>query len=143
MNAPLQIIQPPNAVEEFRGATDWKAVVAKVSAVAKWSKDFTNWVSTQALGPTQRKVNGLTSGFSSAASGGTVQLSTAITHVTGTNAISTITPGPGFSGVAWLVADGAFSLTTGGNIALAGGPYSVGQHVAVIFDSSTGLWYPA
>lgn len=142
MNAPLQLKLPPNSPNDLGPVKDWKAVVQKVSEVARWSRDLGNWLSTSVVGPTQTKVNGLTSGFSTVASDTSVNLSTAVTHVTGTNTITTITPGSGFSGVAWLIADDAFSLGTGGNIALARGPYTPGQAVKVVYDPTTATWYP-
>lgn len=142
MNSPLNINQQPNAPTALGPQKDWKAVVQKVGDIAKWSRDLSNWLSTSVVGPTQTKVNGLTSGFSTVASGASVNLSTAVTHVTGTSTVTTITPGPGFSGVAWLIADGAFSLGTGGNIALARGPYTVGQAVKMVYDPNTATWYP-
>ena len=142
MNPPLSFKDPPNPPTDLTPQRDYKAVVQKVSEMARWTRDLANWLHSTVIDPTQTKVNGLTSGFSNAASAATVQLSTAVTHVTGTNTITTLTPGTGFSGVAWLIADGAFSLGTGGNIALARGPYTVGQAVKVVYDSSTGMWYP-
>ena len=142
MNPPLQFKDPPNPPTALGMQKDWKAIVQKVGEMARWSRDLGVWIHSTVIDPVQTKVNGLTSGFSTASSSSTVQLSTAVTHVTGTNTITNLTPGQGFSGVAWLIADGAFSLGTGGNIALARGPYTVGQAVKVIYDSSTGMWYP-
>ncbi len=77
------------------------------------------------------------------ASDTTIAVSNYMHHVTGTNAISTIKPSPGHSGPIALIADGAFSLTTGGNIAIAGGPYTAGQHVSLVYDDQMGMWFPS
>lgn len=64
-------------------------------------------------------------------------------HVTGTAAISTITAQcySGFSCQLYLIADGAWSLATGGNIASAVSA-SVGDVITVTYDPQTALWYP-
>ena len=65
-------------------------------------------------------------------------------HVTGTAAISTITAQcySGFSCQLYLIADGAWSLATGGNIASAVSA-SVGDVITVTYDPQTALWYPS
>lgn len=72
----------------------------------------------------------------------TISLSNALHHITGTATIETIKAPNGFSGPVWLIADAAFQLGTSGNIALAQGPFTVGQAVQVAFDNGTGKWYP-
>ena len=74
-----------------------------------------------------------------------------IHHVTGVGVITTIAP-PGsmqsttdvsaFSGPVWLIADGAWLLATGGNIAAAVTAV-VGKAVMVVYDPNSKLWYPS
>jgi hypothetical protein len=109
--------------------------------LARWAGQHTLWVQ-QHMNTFRDQMNNITQGVDTQASAGTVIISKAITHITGANTISTLTPPSDFGGVAWLIADGAFSITTGGNIALARGPYTVGQAVKLIFDPTTTTWYP-
>ena len=76
------------------------------------------------------------------ASATTISVSNAMHHITGTNTINTITPSPGFSGGIDLIADGAFSLGTAGNIAIAKGPFGVGESVRLVWDDIQQMWYP-
>jgi len=64
----------------------------------------------------------------------------AIHHVSGTTAISKITVPLGFTGPLWLIPDGAWTLTTGGNIALAS-TATPSRLMTVCFDGL--LWYPS
>ena len=75
------------------------------------------------------------------ASATTITPSSAIHHVTGSATISTINAPSGFSGPAWLISDAGFSLTTGGNISRAVGPFAAGQLVMVVYDPATATWY--
>ena len=72
----------------------------------------------------------------------TISVSNAIHPVSGTATVTTITASPGFSGPIYLLAKGAFSLGTGGNIAVAKGPFSAGEHVALVYNDLEGMWYP-
>ena len=69
----------------------------------------------------------------------TITLTNYIHHVTGAQAIQNIIAPSGFTGTVALIADGAWSLITGGNIAtsLTATPGTVEQ---VTFDGT--LWYP-
>jgi hypothetical protein len=62
-----------------------------------------------------------------------------IHHITGTGTISTIVVGPEFTGPLFLLADAAFSWTTGGNIALAG---TATADTCVIFVYDGTEWFP-
>jgi len=86
----------------------------------------------------------LTPGTGSAlASGATIAPANRVHHVTGTSAISTISAAGMTDGeILTLVADGAFTTTTAGNIGLAV-TTSVGQSLRLVFDSIAAKWYPA
>lgn len=141
MNQQLQIMQPPNP-PGMAIASDFKTLQLKSRELGEWAQRLSLWLKGTVLAPIVSQLNGQTQGISTLASAGTIAPSTTVTHITGVATISTITPPSGFSGLAWLIADGAFSLTTGGNIALARGPYTVGQVVTLIYDPATALWYP-
>ena len=66
-----------------------------------------------------------------------------IHHVTGTTAITTITPPwTGFAGQLYLIADSVFSWTGGGNIAAVNTTTIVAaQAYGFIYDYKAGLWY--
>jgi len=73
------------------------------------------------------------------ASATTIVAPSAVFHVTGTTAISTITiPYTGFTGQITIIPDGIFTFATGGNIAEA---YTtiVGRAIQLVFDGTT--WY--
>lgn len=69
----------------------------------------------------------------------TITPQSSIVHVTGTATIQNITVQKGVLGPLWLIADGAFGLTTGGNIAYAV-TTTVGKAVELIYDGTT--FYP-
>jgi hypothetical protein len=71
-----------------------------------------------------------------------IQVAHPIHHVTGTEAIDVIDAPPAFSGPIWLASDGAWSLTTAGNIAAAVTAV-VGHFVQLVYDPATMKWYPA
>jgi hypothetical protein len=73
----------------------------------------------------------------------TIAPTTKLHHVTGTTAISTITPPwEGFTGPLYLVADSVFSWNTGGNIGAAN-PTTVvaSQAYGFLYDRKTAKWY--
>ncbi len=75
------------------------------------------------------------------ASAGTIAPVATITHITGSAAISTITiPVASFVGCLKLVPDGAFTLATGGNIALASTAV-VNRTLEVCYDGTS--WTPS
>jgi hypothetical protein len=80
------------------------------------------------------------------ASASTIALVAATTHITGTTPIATITPPTacvttGTGCEMTLIVDGAWSLATGGNIALAVTP-TVGARVGLTYDPAVSKWYP-
>jgi hypothetical protein len=76
-------------------------------------------------------------------SGATIAPTSLVHNVTGTAAIVTITPPwPGFAGVVYLVAQGIFTWTAGGNIALAGTSTAVGHAMGFLYVPTVGKWYP-
>jgi hypothetical protein len=60
-------------------------------------------------------------------------------HVSGTTAIKTITAPTGFLGLIYLIADGAWTTITTGNIGLAITAVA-NQAVPFVYDGAT--WYP-
>lgn len=80
------------------------------------------------------------------ASAGTIAPTAPVHHVTGTAAISFITPpDPGFQGEICLIADAVWTwLAAGGanSIGIAGTTTAAGKAVYFTFDPSTKLWYP-
>lgn len=74
------------------------------------------------------------------ASAATIAPTHPIHHISGTAEITTITlPWTGFIGEITLIADAAFTLATGGNIAVALTAVA-NQAVDLVFDGT--LWYP-
>ena len=68
-----------------------------------------------------------------------------IHHVTGTTAISTITPpSVDFNGPIYLIADSVFSWTSGGGNIAAGSATTVvaSNAYGFIYDRVAGKWYP-
>jgi len=77
------------------------------------------------------------------ASGSTITPTNRTHHVTGTAAIATITATAMIDGeVLTIVPDGAFTTTTGGNIALASTGV-VNRAMRLVWDSTAAKWYPA
>lgn len=76
-------------------------------------------------------------------SAGTITILSPITHVTGTAAISTVTADFwSGNGEIELIPDGAWSMTTAGNIARSVAA-EVGRVVKLKYDASTAKWYPS
>jgi len=70
----------------------------------------------------------------------TIAITCFLTHITGTAAITTITPpNPDFQGMVILVADAAFTTVTTGNIAIALTGVAK-QAIALVYDGTS--WYP-
>lgn len=87
------------------------------------------------------EVNGFIEVGSTIASGATIKLTGRIHSVSGTETISTITPPPnGFSGLAILLALGAWKLDTAGNVAKASQP-AVGTALFLVYNPTTEKWY--
>lgn len=93
-------------------------------------------------------------GFSApVASATTIIASGAFFHVTGTTATATITaPAQGPSGTSGgvldgsqitIVADGVWTWTAAGNIAVAGTVTTAGSSVTFTFDQGSGKWHPS
>lgn len=78
------------------------------------------------------------------ASAGTIVPVAPITHITGTFAIVNITPpDPTFSGMIILIADGIFTWTAAGNIAVAGTITAANKILILVYDPTTAKWYPS
>ena len=80
------------------------------------------------------------------ASAATIAPTALITHVTGVAAIATITPPyPEFTGVIFLIADGAWSWTAAGNITVASTTVATaGKAYPFLYDKhlATPKWHP-
>jgi hypothetical protein len=78
------------------------------------------------------------------ASAATIAPTKMVHHVSGVAAIATITPPhEGFTGPLWLVADGAWSWTAGGNIAVASTTVATANKAyPFIYDRKAAKWYP-
>lgn len=79
------------------------------------------------------------------ASATTIAPTTRFVFISGTEAISTITPPASFStggGQIILIPTDLFTTVTGGNIAL-GTTAVVGKAIQMTYDSGTALWYPS
>ena len=143
MNSPLAQDQIPNP-PVIKGVDKYSGLSGAVVGIGKWAVEQTRYLQTTLQNIKQQlntQVQGVGSVLASAAA---ITISSAIHHVSGVATISTINAPTGFSGPIWLVADGAFAITTGGNIALARGPFTVGQVVMLVFDpaAGSGTWYP-
>lgn len=91
----------------------------------------------------RQQLNSQVQGFGTKlASSATITLTNANHHVTGNKPISTIKVPAAFSGPVFLIADGPWSLVTGGNIALAAGPMAIGQMLALTYDPAVNRWSP-
>lgn len=96
-------------------------------------------------GVIQSSVNGLAGGFGAAiASTTTIAPTNVAHHITGTNAIATITVPAGFpdGGRLTLVPDAAFTFTTAGNIAKTATGV-VSESMWLIYDRATSKFYPS
>jgi len=77
------------------------------------------------------------------ASGATVAPTSLIHNVTGAAAVVNITvPWPAFAGVVYFIAQGIFTWTAAGNIAVAGTSTAVGRAVGFLYNPVIGKWYP-
>jgi len=67
-----------------------------------------------------------------------------IHHIIGTPAIVNITPpAPDFNGVVIFIADGIFTWTAAGNIAVLGTTTAALKMVMFAYDPATAKWYPS
>ena len=130
-----QIPNPPavSGVEKYSG------LAASVVKIGKWASEQTRYLQTT-LQNIKQQLNTQQSVGAVLPSAAAITVSSAVHHVSGAVAISTINAPSGFSGPIWLWADGAFSITTGGNITLARGPFTVGQVVELVYDPIVALW---
>jgi hypothetical protein len=77
------------------------------------------------------------------ASGATIAPTALIHNVTGAAAVVNITPPwPAFGGLVIFVAQGIFTWTAAGNIAVAGTSTAVGRCVGFVYNPVTAKWYP-
>jgi hypothetical protein len=118
-------------------------VVKAIQSLYKWAQKENTWLN-QYCTQVSQSVNTSISTFGvPLASASSIRVTEALHHVTGSAAISTINYPPNFAGgPIWLVADGMWTLTTGGNIAASANP-NIGDVVVVVLDPVTKIWYPA
>jgi hypothetical protein len=141
MNRPLGrvLIPPPPTGDDVKQYT---ALANTVREQARWNKRSSRYIQDK-LNEFQGQLNSQVQGVGAViASAATITVSAAMHHITGVAAIATINAPAGFSGPVFLFADGAFSVTTGGNILLARGPYTPGQLVILAYDPATAKWSP-
>ena len=142
MNQPLANIQVPNAptsgdTSKFAGLRN------AVHVLFTWARDLTNSLNT-IFGNIQDQINSQVQSFGDAldSTTGTLMLTNPNHHVTGAGAITDIIAPSEFSGPVILIPDGAFTLATGGNIALAAQAV-VNRAMTVVYDPVAELWYPS
>ena len=138
MNSPLAQDQIPNP-PPVAGVAKYSGLASSVVAIGKWASEQTRYLQTT-IQNIKQQLNTQQSVGAAIPSAATITVSSPIHHISGTVAIKTINAPSAFAGPIWLWADGAFSITTGGNITLARGPFSVGQVVELIYDPTVALW---
>lgn len=130
--------RPPQVPETLPMSSDFRRFLTRVM---QFLQDLTRDTAAD-LQEVHDQINSAVQGVGpDIASAADISVTHPIHHVTGTNPIATINPPPGFSGPIWLIADGAFSLISGGNIA-APVTAVVDTVVQLIFDPGTEMWYP-
>jgi len=131
---------PPQA-PQFRGDS-YTNLVESVKSLFRWAAKLNNFLNLLLTQLAQNANTGQATFGKNIASASSILVTDSLHHITGTAAIRTINSPPSFAGgPIWLVADGAWSLVTGGNIAAPATP-AVGDTVEVIFDPVLKLWYP-
>ena len=111
---------------------------ANPGAKRKWIFDFLTYVDSIA-----DYINNGIAPTASVASASVITPSGVKFHVTGTAAISTIQlPQSSFAGEIIIIPDGAWTLTTTGNIGKASTAVS-GQAMILTYDLNTSKWYPS
>lgn len=146
MNQILQTLQPPNppnpAALSPTSKPSFGAVTGQVKTLLTWAQAFANWTVLR-LQEIRTQVNSqVQSEGAILASAATITPTNPLHHVSGTAAITTITVPPGFSGNIWLIPDGLWTMTTGGNIAI-GVTAVVDKVLEMTYLISTQLWYPS
>ena len=141
MNSPLpqtKLSDPPI----HNGLKTFSDLSGGVSKLFQWARMMRREVYEQ-LETHRQQLNTQVQGVGTAIqSAGIVTVNSPTHHITGTATVNTINASAHFSGPIHLIADGGFSLGTSGNIALARGPFSVGQSTTLVFDPATAKWYP-
>jgi hypothetical protein len=142
MNQPLANISIPNPPTSGE-TSKYAGLREAVRVLFTWARDLTNSLNT-IFGNIQDQINSQVQTFGDAldSRSGTLMLTNPNHHVTGTGTVTEILPPSQFSGPVFLVADGAFSLGTGGNIGLAAGPFTPGQLITLTYDQIEEKWFP-
>ncbi len=142
MNQPLANIQVPNA-PTLGNTAKYHGLSQAIARLYEWARDLTNSLNT-IFGNIQDQINSQVQCFGDAldSTTGTLMLTNPNHHVTGAGAITDIIAPSEFSGPVMLIPDGAFTLATGGNIALAAQAV-VNRAMTVVYDPVAELWYPS
>lgn len=145
MNQILQTLQPPNpptTAITSPTTNSFSRVTGQLTQLSAWAQSFANWTLLR-LQEVRTQINTQVQGVGvPLASAATITPVAAIHHVTGAAAIANITVPPGFSGNIWLIPDGAWTLVTGGNIAI-NAQAVVSKVMNVCWDPNAALWYPS
>ena len=143
MNKILQTLQPPNPPTPTQDPTTKSplgAINRQLKKLTDHATDFANWTVLR-LGEIRTQVNTQVQGVGPVLiSAPTITPTAAISHVSGTAAISNITVPPGFSGNIWLIPDALWTMVEGGNIASAVSAV-VNRVLEMTWDPTDGLWY--
>ena len=152
--AAIAILQGVNLTQNTNIQSAWNtANTANIAAAAAYNQANTSVQNTSTiiinnLSPTGNLLLGIPIGVSASiptvASALTIAPSTPILFISGTTAIQTITPPPGFTfgGQITVIPTGLFTTTTAGNIALATTAV-VNKSLILTYSATTSKWYPS
>jgi hypothetical protein len=140
MNAPIGKPQSPSFPQVGPGRK-YEDVLKSMNALGLYLRQFTgpylDQILSQIINQLNTQVQSVGPILPSAA---TIIPTNPVHHVSGVAAIDTISIDPAFSGPIFLIPDGAWTLTTGGNIGKATSAV-VGQVMTLVFDYE--FWWPS
>ena len=117
-------------------------LVKAVRSLYIWAGKENTWLNQYLTQVAQTVNTGISEFGAVLPSAATIKFTSSLHHISGSAAIDTIQVPPNFAGgPLWLVADGTWTLVTGGNIAHSASP-AVGQCVCVVYDPVLKLHYP-
>jgi hypothetical protein len=141
MNQPVPQQRAPS-YPSLSSARRFEDVRDNLKKIAEYTRQlsgpYLSGLLSQIVNQINTQVQGVGADLASAA---TIIPTNAIHVVTGTATISTINAPSQFSGPIWLIAGGAWTTNTSGNISLATSP-TVGSVVMFVYDYVTTKWYP-
>lgn len=143
MNQAISGFQLPNAPSSPSTAK-YAGLAGAVAKLFDWARDVTNQLQIY-LNTIQGQLNSQVQGVGEALepdNSGAIYLTNAIHHIASAAAISSINAPDGFSGPVFLLPDQAFTLVTGGNIAIASQAV-VDRLMTIVYDPNAELWYPS